>query len=120
MSAQKSAVEVSPPTANYQASHIKRFRATRAAIEERRLALYDIVADMQPMTVRQVFYQATVKGIVEKTEVGYTPRCRQTWCSCASPACWTSTANCWAHFLRSSWRPPRLTHPLNPGCRSRE
>jgi hypothetical protein len=72
MSAQKSAVEVSPPTANYQASHIKRFRATRAAVEERRLALYDIVADMQPMTVRQVFYQATVKGIVDKTEAGYT------------------------------------------------
>jgi hypothetical protein len=26
---------------------------------------------MQPMTVRQVFYQATVKGIVEKSEAGY-------------------------------------------------
>ncbi len=26
---------------------------------------------MQPMTVRQVFYQATVRGIVEKTEAGY-------------------------------------------------
>ena len=26
---------------------------------------------MQPMTVRQVFYQATVRGIVEKTETGY-------------------------------------------------
>jgi hypothetical protein len=61
-----------PPAANYQASPIKRFRATKAAVEERRLALYDIVADMQPMTVRQVFYQATVKGIVEKTEAGYT------------------------------------------------
>ena len=27
---------------------------------------------MKPMTVRQVFYQATVRGIVEKTEAGYT------------------------------------------------
>jgi hypothetical protein len=26
---------------------------------------------MQPMTVRQVFYQATVKGLVEKSEAGY-------------------------------------------------
>jgi hypothetical protein len=26
---------------------------------------------MKPMTVRQVFYQATVRGIVEKTEAGY-------------------------------------------------
>ena len=26
---------------------------------------------MRPMTVRQVFYQATVRGLVEKTEAGY-------------------------------------------------
>ena len=53
-------------------SPIKRARATKMQVEERRSALRDIVADMQPMTVRQVFYQATVKGIVEKTEAGYT------------------------------------------------
>ena len=34
-------------------------------------ALLNIVANMRPMTVRQVFYQATVRGIVEKTENGY-------------------------------------------------
>jgi len=34
-------------------------------------ALFSIVEDMRPMTVRQVFYQATVRGIVEKTERGY-------------------------------------------------
>jgi hypothetical protein len=45
---------------NYQASHIKRHRATKAEIEGRRSALFDIVANMRPMTVRQVFYQATV------------------------------------------------------------
>jgi hypothetical protein len=56
----------------YQPSPIKRVRATKAAVEERRLALFNIAANMQPMTVRQVFYQATVKGIVEKTEAGYT------------------------------------------------
>jgi hypothetical protein len=27
---------------------------------------------MKPMTVRQVFYQATIRGIVEKSETGYT------------------------------------------------
>ena len=63
---------VSVAAPNYQASPIKRLRATKAVVEELRRALYDIVADMQPMTVRQVFYQATVKGIVEKTEAGYT------------------------------------------------
>jgi hypothetical protein len=55
----------------YQASPIKRVRATRAEVEERRAALLEIVAGMKPMTVRQVFYQATVRGVVEKTEAGY-------------------------------------------------
>lgn len=55
----------------YEASHIKRGRGTAAEVEARREALFDIVDDMRPMTVRQVFYQATVRGIVEKTEAGY-------------------------------------------------
>jgi hypothetical protein len=54
----------------YQASQIKR-RATKAEIWQRRTALYDIVDAMKPMTVRQVFYQATVAGIVDKSEAGY-------------------------------------------------
>ena len=57
-------------TETYQASHIKR-RATKAEIWQRRTALHDIVDAMRPMTVRQVFYQATVAGIVEKSEAGY-------------------------------------------------
>lgn len=59
-------------SAAYQASLVKRGRATRAEILARREALYVIVAEMRPMTVRQVFYQATVRGITEKTEAGYT------------------------------------------------
>jgi hypothetical protein len=59
------------PDAGYQASRIKRQRATKAEIEERRAELCEIVAAMHPMTVRQVFYQATVRGIVEKSEAGY-------------------------------------------------
>ena len=55
----------------YQASRIKRVRATKADMAERREALYEIVAEQQPMTVRQVFYQATVRGVIEKTEDGY-------------------------------------------------
>jgi hypothetical protein len=54
----------------YQASHIKP-RATKAEVEQRRDALFDIVRAMKPMTVRQVFYQATVARIVEKSEAGY-------------------------------------------------
>jgi hypothetical protein len=55
----------------YQASPIKRIRATKAEVGARREALYNIVAEMQPMTVRQVFYQATVHNLVEKSEAGY-------------------------------------------------
>jgi hypothetical protein len=33
--------------------------------------LYEVVEEQQPMTVRQVFYRAVVKGYVEKTEKGY-------------------------------------------------
>jgi hypothetical protein len=55
----------------YQASLIKRHRSTRAEVRARRDGLLEIVAEMQPMTVRQVFYQATVRGLVEKSEAGY-------------------------------------------------
>jgi hypothetical protein len=46
-------------------------RATGSEMEERRDRLLEIVEASQPMTVRQVFYQATVHGIVEKEETGY-------------------------------------------------
>ena len=55
----------------YQASPIKRQRATKAEVEYRRDQLLRIVADQRPMTVRQVYYQATVQGLVDKTEEGY-------------------------------------------------
>jgi hypothetical protein len=58
-------------SAVYAASRIKRGRASKAEIQSRRQALYDIVDEQKPMTVRQVFYQATVRGIVEKAETGY-------------------------------------------------
>lgn len=60
------------PRRSYQASLIKRRRSTRDEVERRRNALLRIIAEMRPMTVRQVFYQATVHGIVEKSEKGYT------------------------------------------------
>ena len=55
----------------YQSNLLKRSRATQDEIRQFREDLYEIVAAQEPMTVRQVFYQATVKGIVEKTENGY-------------------------------------------------
>jgi hypothetical protein len=58
-------------TASYHPSSIKRSRSTKAEVEARREALLDIIDDGKPMTVRQVFYQATVRGLVEKAESGY-------------------------------------------------
>jgi hypothetical protein len=46
-------------------------RANKDEMGERRDELYSIVEEMQPMTVRQVFYQATVRGIVPKDEKSY-------------------------------------------------
>jgi hypothetical protein len=63
--------QASTRKAPYQASHIKRVRSTKAEVEARREALRDIIEEGQPMTVRQVFYQATVRGLVEKAESGY-------------------------------------------------
>jgi hypothetical protein len=40
-------------------------------MEERAEALVAIVDRSKPCTVRQVFYQATVRGLVEKSEAGY-------------------------------------------------
>ena len=57
--------------AAYETRQIKRQRSTKAEVEARRKALLDIIADGKPMTVRQVFYQATVHGLVEKAETGY-------------------------------------------------
>jgi len=58
-------------SAFYEASHIKRRRANKDEVAERRTSLFGIISAMKPMTVRQVFYQATVRGIVEKSEAGY-------------------------------------------------
>ena len=55
----------------YVPRHIKRSRATGAEMEARTKALIEIVAMSAPCTVRQTFYQATVRGILEKSETSY-------------------------------------------------
>lgn len=49
----------------------RRHRRSRAEMEEIRMALYETVAEHQPMTVRQVFYQLVSKGVIAKTEGEY-------------------------------------------------
>jgi hypothetical protein len=54
----------------YEASRLRR-RATPDEMRERSAALLEIVGESPPMTARQAFYLATVRGIVEKTEAVY-------------------------------------------------
>jgi hypothetical protein len=51
--------------------HTNGARATQQQMEARRLALWTLTQEYQPTTIRQIFYQATVHGIVPKTEAGY-------------------------------------------------
>ncbi len=56
----------------YGTSPIKRKRRTKAELEMLDQALVNIVAEIEPATVRQVFYQAVVHGLVPKDEAkGY-------------------------------------------------
>jgi len=60
-----------PDVTVFAACRISSRKATSAQMDFRNEALVRIVAGVAPCTVRQVYYQATVHGIVEKTESGY-------------------------------------------------
>jgi hypothetical protein len=56
----------------YELRSIKRQRRTQAKLEGLDRDLVKIVADIEPATVRQVFYQGAVRGLVPKDEArGY-------------------------------------------------
>lgn len=55
----------------YKSSPIKRKRRTKADMEVIRTAIYDVVTENKPMTVRQVFYQLVTLGVIPKTEISY-------------------------------------------------
>jgi hypothetical protein len=55
----------------YAACRTNGVRATKLQMAALHEALIKIVDEIAPCTVRQVFYQATVNNIVEKTEAGY-------------------------------------------------
>jgi hypothetical protein len=46
-------------------------RRTKASINALKAALYEIIEEMRPMTVRQVFYQAVSRGLIDKSEAEY-------------------------------------------------
>jgi hypothetical protein len=56
---------------SYGASSTKRTRRTKEQMGDIREAITAVLANDNPMTVRQVFYQLVVKGAIEKTEAAY-------------------------------------------------
>jgi hypothetical protein len=62
--------------ATYETSPIKRKRRTKADISRLCQSLYNIAWEIEPATVRQLFYQATVQQILPKTEASYKLVCR--------------------------------------------
>jgi hypothetical protein len=50
---------------------VSRIRRTKAEMNELASSLLDIIEQIRPATVRQVFYQATVQGLIPKTEEAY-------------------------------------------------
>jgi hypothetical protein len=58
-------------TRNYGASPTKARRRSKAAIQTIRDAIFELVAEYRPMTVRQVFYQLVSRGAIEKMEREY-------------------------------------------------
>jgi hypothetical protein len=57
--------------APYGASPIKRARRTKDELRAVRDAIYDVVREENPATVRQVFYQLVSRGIIPKLESQY-------------------------------------------------
>jgi hypothetical protein len=53
------------------ASPIKRPPRTKSAVNKIRETIIDILEQHQPMTVRQMFYALTVRGVIKKTEGEY-------------------------------------------------
>jgi len=58
----------SPTNRGGRSGKTRRLKIEMALI---RRALWEIVAEQKPMTVRQVFYQAVSRGVVDKTEAQY-------------------------------------------------
>ncbi|MQA12956.1 MAG: hypothetical protein GEV09_01975 [Pseudonocardiaceae bacterium] len=55
----------------YEGGHVKRQRATKAEMQHRYDALYEIVRENKPTGIRFCYYRATTRGVVAKTDSGY-------------------------------------------------
>src|SRR5262249_26516020 len=60
-----------PPAASYRPWSTKRPRRAKAEVDAIRNAILSVLSADHPQTVRQVFYQLVVRGVIEKTEAEY-------------------------------------------------
>jgi len=58
-------------TGFYRTSTIKRPRRSKTEMQNIRDGIYAVLADLNPMSDRQVFYQMTSRGYVDKNEAQY-------------------------------------------------
>src|SRR5262245_18521889 len=56
---------------SYRASSRERRRRSKADIDEIKATIIEVLRADNPMAVRQVFYQLTVRRVIEKTEMEY-------------------------------------------------
>src|SRR5690242_14252262 len=56
---------------SYVASRIRRPRATKHEMMQRRMDILKILQEIHPASVRQSYYQASVRGLMDKTEAAY-------------------------------------------------
>ncbi len=64
-------------TSAYGARSIKRRRRSKVEIETIKTEIHEVLANENPMTVRQVFYRLVSLGVIDKTEAEYkTTVCR--------------------------------------------
>ena len=67
-------VAINPDTGDdtvYGASPIKRSRRTKTEVETLDIAIYEIVREYKPVTVRQAYYLLVSAGAINKTEAEY-------------------------------------------------
>lgn len=82
----------------------KRHRRSKAEVAAIKAAMYDLLANDHPMTVRQVFYRMTVIGQIPKTQNGYTSVGRwlvQMRCDGTIPFGWITDATRWQRKPKS-------------------
>lgn len=95
-------------------------RSTKAEMELRRTTLLEIAREVQPASVRHIYYRAVVAGLVEKKETGYRKVQRQLLDlrrTGALPFDWITDEGRRAHWPATEWSPSSALNYLSTSYR---